>query len=148
MRGTEKFLTTLTALSVLTLIFVSSSPAGPDFKTIDTARLHSLVMDNAYSLEAGRGTRHAIVDARTKENYNEAHIASTISIPEADFEKSSALLPNDKREPLVVYGDDATDESNGKWADKAAAAGYTNIVVYAEGFAAWEKNRMPAAPLR
>jgi len=147
MQKAELALTTLIAAAVATLLFVSVSPAGSDFKTIDTIHLHSLVVDNAYSLESGQPARHVIVDARTKENYEESHIVSAVTIPETDFETSPALLPREKGELLVVYCSDAKAETSRKWAGRAAAAGYTNIAIYTDGFTVWKKNKMPTVPL-
>ena len=147
MREMKKMLKTFAAVSVFTLLSVSISQAGPGFKTIDTAQLHSLVMDNAYRLEGGRPQPFTIVDTRTREEYDGAHVLSAISIPGRDFEKSIDLLPKDKNVLLVVYDNDPKLETSGKWADKATAAGYENIVIYSEGFTAWGNNHMPVAPL-
>jgi rhodanese-related sulfurtransferase len=139
-------LKTFVAVSVFTLLSGSISQAGPDYKTIDTAQLHSLVVDNAYRLEGGRPQSFTIVDARTEEEYDEAHIFSAISIPIRDFEKLINRLPKDKGTLLVVYDNDAKRGTSGTWAETAAAAGYTNIVLYSEGFPAWKKSKMPVAP--
>ena len=147
MREMGNVLKTFAAVSVLTLLSASISQAGPDFKTIDTAQLHSLVMDNAYRLEGGRPQPFTIVDTRTREEYDEAHVLSAISIPVRDFETSIDLLPKGKNAFLVVYGNGPQFETSGKWAEKASAAGYANIVIYSEGFPVWKKNKMPVAPL-
>jgi len=147
MREMKTVLKTFAAVSGLILLIVSFLQAGSDFKTIDTAQLHALVMDNAYRLEGGRPQPFTIVDARTGEEYDEAHVLSAINIQEKDFEKARDLLPKDKTVLLVVYDNGPESGTSGKWAEKAAAAGYANIAIYSEGFPAWKKNRMPAAPL-
>jgi rhodanese-related sulfurtransferase len=144
MRSTSK---TLFALSLFIFIFVSESIAVPDFKTIDTAKLRSMIVDNAYKLEGGREKQFTVIDARTKEEYKESHIFSAISFPEKDFEEFVALLPKDKRVQLVVYCNDIKSGTSTKWASKAAAHGYTNIVIYSEGFSAWKVQHMPTAPI-
>jgi rhodanese-related sulfurtransferase len=133
-------------LVALSFVFAAGAFAG-DFKTIDTAQLHAMVVDNAYELEGGRRKPYTIIDARTKEQYDSAHIASVISIPENDFEKSADILPPDKDVLLIVYGNDAKSRTAGRWAEKAAAAGYTNIVIYTDGFQGWKENELPIAPL-
>lgn len=135
------------ALFVAAVMVVPPALAGAGVTTIDTARLHSMVMDNAYRLEGGRGIRFPVIDARTKKEYGEAHIFSAISIPEGDFERSRVLLPKDKTVLLTVYCDGGGPGTCRKWADKAAAAGYANLVIYSEGFSAWKENHMPVAPL-
>lgn len=130
--------------AILIFAIVSSSFAWSDFKTIDTAQLHSMVVDNAYRLEGGRRAQFTVIDARTKEEYDEAHIFSAISIPENVFEKSKNLLPGDTGMPLVVYCNGENLELSRNWAGKAAAAGYKNIAIYSEGFQVWKNKKMPA----
>jgi rhodanese-related sulfurtransferase len=132
---------------VFTLALVSNSYAGPDFKTIDTLQLHSMIVDNAYRIEGGREMHFTVIETRTKEEYDEAHIFSAISIPEKDFDKLIYLLPKDKAMLLVVYCNDSEIETIKKWADKAVDAGYINITIYSEGFHVWKTNEMPIAPL-
>jgi rhodanese-related sulfurtransferase len=139
------FLIVVTAFIVMPIL---NSRAEADFRTIDTARLHRMVVDNAYRLEAGRERDFTVIDARLKEKYDAAHVASAISIPEKDLEKSFALLGDDKGRLLVVYGNGGKMERSRRWADRAAAAGYSNIVIYSEGFTAWKEKKMPVARLR
>ncbi len=138
-------MTEVLVVSIVVAAFVSNSPAGPGHKTIDTAQLHSMIVDNAYRLEGGRAQPFTIIDARVKEEYDESHIFSAISIPEKDFETD--LLPKNKDTLLVVYDNDPKLGLSGNWAEKAAAAGYANVVLYSEGFPTWKRNKMPVAPL-
>ncbi len=147
MRMTEIASKTLFALLIFAFVFVSTSFARPDFKSINTAQLHAMIVDNAYELEGARQKQFMVVDVRAKEEYREAHIFSSISIPENDFERSKNLLPQDKGALLIVYCDNAKSDLSNKWANKAAAAGYLNVVIYTEGFQMWKKNYMPIAPL-
>jgi len=144
MRAQEKAVIALLALS---LVISSKSLAETCFKTIDTVRLHSMTVDNAYRLEGGREMGFTIIDTRTKEEYNEAHIFSAISIPEKDFEKLMDLLPPDKNTLLVVYCNGMESGASRRWAGKATAAGYRNVLIYSEGFSIWKKKKMPIAPL-
>lgn len=139
-------LTLLSAFLVVISAFFAAPAAGSDFTMIDAAGLHSMVVDNAYRLEGGRDREFTIIDARAKEEYEGAHIFSAINIPEKNFEKAIGLLPRDKNALLVVYGNGANIETS-KWASKAAAAGYANIVIYAEGFSVWKEKHLPIAPL-
>ncbi len=134
--------------AVLILLIVSISRAGSNFKTIDTVRLHSMVVDNAYRMEGGRDVPFIVIDARTKKEYDEDHIFGAISIPEDGFEKSTNLLPKNKDMPIVVYDKGAKSDAGRKWADKAASAGYTNLFIYSEGFPVWKEKNMPVAPLQ
>ncbi len=132
---------------LLISVVISGSFAATDFEMIDTAQLHSMVVDNAYKLEGGREKQFTVIDARPKEEYDETHIFSAISIPEEDFEKSKGLLPRDRSIPLVVYCNDITLDTAMRWAVKAVAAGYKNVAIYKEGFLVWKEKRMPVAPL-
>lgn len=143
----EKELMTLLILIFFNFALASRSVASTDFKMIDTAQLYSMVMDNAYRLEGGRERQFTVIDARSKEEYDEAHIFTAISVPEKDFEKSTALFPKDKSVLLVVYCNVIKSETCIKWAGKAVAAGYTNIAIYSEGFTVWKEKQMPVAPL-
>jgi rhodanese-related sulfurtransferase len=148
MRKPEIILTPLIALLVLTLVSALNSFAGSDFITIDTDQLHSMIIDNAYRLEGGREKQFTVIDTRTKEEYDEAHIFSATSIPEKNFEKTMSCLPKDKGILLTVYCNDLKYDTCKRWADKAAEAGYSNIVIYSERFSFWKKNKMPIAPFR
>jgi rhodanese-related sulfurtransferase len=144
-RAREKAVIALLAFS---LVFGSKSLAETDFKTIDTVRLHSMIVDNAYRFEGGREKEFTIIDTRTKEEYNKAHIFSAISIPEKEFEKLTDLLPRDKSTLLVVYCNGMKSETSRTWLGKATAAGYRNILIYSEGFSIWKEQKMPIAPLK
>jgi rhodanese-related sulfurtransferase len=148
MRKTQRVLKIVIAGFVLTLGFAALSLAGPDLKTIDTAQLHSMVAENTYELEAGRQVHFVIIDARTREEYGASHIFSAINVPEKDFGQSMSALPKDKGALLVVYDNDAKLETAGKCAKKAAASGYANIVLYAEGFPAWKKTAKPVVSIK
>jgi rhodanese-related sulfurtransferase len=137
----------LFVFSLFVFLFVSKSFAANDYKMIDTSQLRSMIVDNAYRLEGGRKQQFTVIDARTKEEYNESHICSAISIPEKDFEEFMPLLPKDKSLQLVVYCNDTKFGTSTKWANKAAAHGYINVVIYSDGFSAWKAQHMPTAPL-
>lgn len=147
MRNTRMVSKTLLALLLFAPMFVLESFAAPDFKMIDTAQLHSMIVDNAYRLEGGQEKHFTVIDARTKEEYSEAHIFSAISIPEKDFEQFMTLLPKDKSMQLVVYCNDINFGRSAKWARKAAAHGYTNILIHSARFSVWKSQHMPTAPL-
>lgn len=146
MQRISRTLKRASASAVLILVVSTGSLAWPDFKTIDTDQLHAMVVDNAYLMEGGRARRFTVIDARTKEEYDEAHIFSAVSIPKDDFEKSMNRLPQDKGLPLVVYCNGDDFETCGKWVGKASSAGYTNVSIYSEGFAEWKEKKMPAVP--
>jgi len=105
MLRTENASKILLLMLVFAFVFAPRLFAGPVFKTIDTTRLHSMVVDNAYEIEGGRNRPFMVIDARTKQEYDEGYVFSAVNIPEKDFEQSIGLLPKDKGVLLVVYCD-------------------------------------------
>ncbi len=134
------------AMLTFSLLLASGIWAGSDYRTIGTDQLHSLAVDNAYRLEGGRDARFAIIDARTKDEYDRGHVFSAVNVPGRDFDNLTVLLPKDKGAQLVVYGDGPELDICRRWAEKAEAAGYKDIVIYSEGFIAWKNRKMPVAP--
>ena len=128
-----KFCAGIIFLALTVIPFVSMS-AESDFKTISTGQLKAMIDDkNAFTL----------IDARTKDEYQEAHIVTAISIPEKEFEKSISLMPSDKSSLLVFYCNGVKCGKSKKVAAKANAAGYKNILIYKDGFPGWEEKNLP-----
>src|SRR5512142_1689330 len=136
----------LIGITIILFTLAAASFSADDFRTIDTKQLHAMVVDNAYSLEGGRGLKFIIVDFRTKEEFDKAHIASAINVPERELEKFSTLLPGDKGALIVLYGNDGSLDTSRKWAGKAEAAGYTDIIIYSGTLEMWRQNHLPTAP--
>jgi len=105
--------------------------AGKEFRVVSTVELKSM-MDEKKSF--------VLVDTRTSEEFQEAHIKGAVSIPEKNFETQLSLLPADKNALIVLYCNGVKCGKSKKAAKKADAAGFTNIVLYAEGFPVWEEN--------
>jgi rhodanese-related sulfurtransferase len=135
------------AVSMLVLAAVSASRSFATLRDqmIDTSLLHAMVVENVYRMEAGRQIKFLIVDARSTEEYKEAHVLGAVSIPEKDFEKYKKDLPKDRTALVVVYCNDTKCIRSRRWATKAVAAGFSNIVIYSDGFPHWREQRMPIA---
>ncbi len=136
----------LVSVLVLAALLVPPAATGAGMKSIDTTGLRKMIVDNAYRLEGGRAQTFTIVDARTREEYDTAHIFSAISVPSRDVEELRGRLPKNTNAALVVYDDGANREIEA-WVERASALGYTNIAVYQEGFSIWKQSGMPVAPL-
>ncbi len=80
-----------------------------------------------------------LIDARSQEEFQEAHIPGAISIPEKKFDEMTSLLPTDKNARLVFYCNGVKCGKSKRTAKKAEAAGYKNILIYGEGFPVWEE---------
>lgn len=120
------------AISFVLTIFASAtlSASEADFKIISTEQLKAMLDEKK---------DFALIDARTKEEYQEAHIAGAISIPEKSFDELKYLLPSDKNSLLVFYCNGVKCGKSKRSAKKAMALGYTNISIYNEGFPVWEE---------
>ncbi|HSQ78244.1 MAG TPA: rhodanese-like domain-containing protein, partial [Nitrospirota bacterium] len=143
MRIKEALVITVVAVLVSVPAARSFASSPQDLMVIDTDLLHSMVVVNSKRMDAGEKMKFIIIDARPLEDYKEAHVSGAISIPEKDFEKSLGLLPNDKAALIVVYCNDRKCIQSRKWAAKASAAGYLNIVIYSDGFPYWRDKHMP-----
>lgn len=132
MRFTKPITSLCLAITMVMLSTLSASAA--DFRVIDTAQLKEMTDSSQ---------KFMLVDARTKEEYDEAHIKNAVGIPEKEFEKMAGLLPADKSALIVMYCNGVKCGKSKKLAARAAAAGYTNIILYGEGFPVWEEKGMP-----
>lgn len=129
-------------LAVYTLILsiistVHQAQAETEFKAVTSEQLQTRIE---------RKDPFVLVDARTPEEYDEAHIVTAINIPEKSFDKASAQLPTDKGTLLIIYCNGVKCGKSKKVALKAEAAGYTNIMLYPDGFPVWEEKALPIKP--
>lgn len=111
--------------------------ADAEFKILSTEVLKDMI-DEKKSF--------TLVDARTKEEYQEAHIVTAVNIMDKDFPKAVELLPADKGAQLVFYCNGVKCGKSKKTAAKAKEAGYTNLAVYNEGYPVWEEKGLPIVP--
>ena len=82
-----------------------------------------------------------IVDSRpTRKKYDRGHVPGAVNIPDTFFDKQVDKLPEDKSQALVFYCGGLKCPLSHKSAYKAEALGYTNVMVFAEGFPAWKSN--------
>ena len=122
------------AVVVVLAMVLASVPkvwgADAEFRVIATAELKTL-MDEQKPF--------VLVDTRTSEEFQEAHIRNAVSIPEKTFETQLSLLPADKNALIVLYCNGVKCGKSKKAAKKAEAAGHRNLAIYAEGFPVWEE---------
>ena len=84
-------------------------------------------------------TDMALIDSRPKrKKYDKGHIHTAISIPDMQFDKMTAELPQDKDRLLVFYCGGYKCKLSHKSAKKAIALGYTKVKVFAAGYPAWK----------
>jgi len=121
----------VTGYFLLCLLVLVSQAAAMDYKLIDTTQLKAMIDSKE---------EFTLVDARTKEEYDEAHIIKAINITEKGYGSRTSQLPVDKNALLVIYCNGLKCGKSKKVAAKAEAAGYTNISIYADGFPVWEED--------
>lgn len=124
------------AAALLLLLLPVAAPAA-DFTIVSTDDLKAMI-------DAKRA--FVLIDARTKDEYQEAHIVKALNIPEKEFEKLLSILPQDRGTRLVIYCNGVKCGKSRKVAVKTAEAGYTDILIYAEGFPVWEERAYPIVP--
>jgi rhodanese-related sulfurtransferase len=127
----------LACILLIAALFSSARAAETEFKVITTDQ-HKAMIDEKQDF--------VIIDARTKEEYQEAHITGALSIPEKSFEESSSLLPSDKNHQIVFYCNGVKCGKSKKAAKKAETIGYKNILIYGEGFPVWEEKGNKIVP--
>ena len=87
-----------------------------------------------------------IIDSRpAARQYDPGHIPGAVNIPDSQFDKQVAKLPQDKAMLLLFYcgGLDCMLSHNSAF--KAQKLGYGNIKVYAAGMPDWKANGAPVA---
>ena len=65
-----------------------------------------------------------------------------MNVPEKKFEELLPTLPADRSSLLVIYCNGNKCGKSKKVAQKATTAGYTNIILYGEGFPVWEEHNL------
>jgi rhodanese-related sulfurtransferase len=82
-----------------------------------------------------------IIDSRpAARKYDVGHIPGAVNIPDTQFDSlAPKLLPPDKSMLLIFYCEGPECSLSHKGAFKAEKLGYTNIVVYTEGYPEWVK---------
>jgi rhodanese-related sulfurtransferase len=116
---------------------VSPALAETAYKIITTRELQAVVEGKS---------PFTLVDARTKEEYEDAHIVKAINISEKGFAAESAQLPADKGALVIFYCNGVKCGKSKKVAKLAEALGYTNIALYSDGFPVWEEKNLTIVP--
>ena len=125
-----------TVYFVLAAVFAEQAWADIDFNLISTDSLKTMIDEKK---------NFTLVDARTNTEYQEAHIIGAINVAEKTFKESASLLPADKTSLLVIYCNGVKCGKSKKVAKLASEAGYSNILIYSEGFPVWEEKNLPIA---
>jgi len=74
-----------------------------------------------------------VLDARSQDQYNAGHIQGAVLF-------ANDVLPADKNAPVVFYCGSVRCPASHNAAKKALKLGYTNVMVYKDGWAGWSAN--------
>jgi rhodanese-related sulfurtransferase len=88
-----------------------------------------------------------VVDARTREEFAEKHIAGAYNLPYDDTFKDPTLVPAFKPQPkpVIVYCGGGDCELSKNLAYALIESGHKKVLVYMGGFPEWEKAGYPVA---
>lgn len=127
---------TVSSAFMVFILFAGAAQAAADntYRIISTGQLKAM-LDSKEDF--------TLIDARTKDEYDEAHIVKAINVSEKNFESMLSSLPPDRNALLVIYCNGVKCGKSKKVAAKAKGAGYTNILLYADGFPVWEEKALP-----
>lgn len=82
-----------------------------------------------------------LIDTRPAERYAVAHLPGAVSVPLVRIEKRSiGILPEERGARLVFCDDGAGDGSAGRAAELVMRAGYSDVAVFPDGTAGWERS--------
>jgi len=88
-----------------------------------------------------------VLDARPRIFYSLSHVPSALSLPRDDFEVSYARLKSqlekDRARPLAVYCSDADCEDSKLVANALLKLGYSQVLRFKGGWAAWQDAHLP-----
>jgi rhodanese-related sulfurtransferase len=125
------------AVTVLMLICILTVPpvfAEKIFPTVDTDQLKAMI---------DQKQNFVLIDSRTKQEFNEAHMTKAINIPDKQLKENLELLPSDKGALLVIYCNGVKCGKSKRLAEQLDPRGYRNIKIYAEGIPVWEERNLP-----
>lgn len=137
-RITKSFRTT----SIVFIVFAgfmflgltAASQAETEYKVVSTDQVKEMVAQKKLFI---------LIDARSPQEYQDAHIKNAVNIPEKELKKYTALLPGDKTVPLVIYCNGVKCGKSKRLAGQIEPLGYKNIMIYSEGIPVWEEQSLP-----
>jgi len=129
--------TTVFTFSIGLLLILGLSAgayAATEYKIVNTDRLVEMFSQNK---------AFVLIDARSSQEYKEAHIKGSVSIPDKELKKNMSLLPKDRSTLIVIYCNGVKCGKSGRLAGRLGPLGYSNIMIYSEGIPVWEERKLP-----
>jgi rhodanese-related sulfurtransferase len=119
----------------MSAVCLAAEKTGDGFAVLTSEQLKGLLESKTAGL--------VVVDARTSQEYQEAHIHGAVNIPLTVLEKDSSALKAPHNARLVFYCNGVKCGKSGKSALIARSLGYTDIAIYADGMPVWEEKGYP-----
>jgi rhodanese-related sulfurtransferase len=113
---------------------VSLVSAAEKFAIVDTDQLKA--MFDKYE-------KCVLIDARSPQEYKNAHIVNAINIPDKKLEDNMKQLPENRNALLIIYCNGVKCGKSLRLAKQLDPLGYTNIMIYSEGMPVWEEKSLP-----
>lgn len=117
------------------LVCLAAEKTKEGFPIVSSEQLKALLQSKRPGL--------LVIDARSSQEYQEAHILNAVSIPLATLEKNQQTLNAPKDAQLVFYCNGIKCGKSGKAALIARSLGYKDIMIYADGMPVWEEKGYP-----
>jgi rhodanese-related sulfurtransferase len=83
------------------------------------------------------------IDARDAKMYARGTIMRALNIPLKRFKRMSKWFPTRKDAPLLIFCNGVKCGKSIKLAEKLAKTGYTDLMVYREGYPEWKSHKLP-----
>jgi rhodanese-related sulfurtransferase len=124
----------LLVLSISAVSFASEKTKD-GFSVVSSEQLKGLLDSKPAGL--------VLIDARTQQEYQEAHMIGAINLPLSVLEKDTSGLHFAKNAHLVFYCNGVKCGKSGKSALIARSLGYTDVTIYTDGMPVWEEKGYP-----
>ena len=130
-----RYVSLLLVLLSLSAVCLAAEKTKDGFPVVTSEQLKGLLDSKKADM--------VLIDARTAQEYQEAHILTAINIPLSVLEKDSSVLTAAKNARLLFYCNGIKCGKSGKSALIARSLGYTDISIYTEGMPVWEEKGYP-----
>ncbi len=144
-RYVMKKMISVSAVTLFIAALVSCSTGGASKTSSVQVKLNTISTDQLKKMLDER-KNFLLVDARSTQEYQEAHIKGAVNIPEKNLEENKSLLPADKSTPIIIYCNGVLCGKSKRLGEKIVPLGYANILLYAEGIPVWEERSLPIVP--
>lgn len=136
----------LSAMAVLAVSHMAETQAAGGLRADLRESLYESIVDIEFIKQhLGNPPQKGVmlIDSRPSETgFDPGHIPGAVNIPDTRFAEHRNNLPADKESLLIFYCDGAVSMSCHHSAYRAEYLGYTNIVVYQEGYPDWVEKGM------